>query len=373
MIHKLPIEPSSPAPGSADEVAVQSGALGTTIAVASTGRYARGLRVTTALLERYALVGVLVVLVAVISARQSNFVSETNLLSLLQQWAPVGIMAIAGTYVIIAGGFDLSVGGMYVLGGVVAAELAQRNSMALATCAALGAGLAAGLANGVIVTKLKVNPFIATLGTGAILTSFALVWTAGSPVMVSNPDFSVLGRSKVGPFSLSAVVLLALFVVGAFVLARTVYGRKLYAVGGNRDASLLVGLRNDRLLISTYVLSGVAAAFAGVLIASRLGQGQPSLGQGIEFDVVIAIILGGTAISGGSGAMWRTFVGLALLAVMQNGLDTLQVDAFYQNGIKGAILVLALAWDEYVQRRRLTVVKRGFIPAAWKRSRTRRD
>jgi ribose/xylose/arabinose/galactoside ABC-type transport system permease subunit len=304
--------------------------------------------------QEYGLILVLVVLVAFIAIREPSFVEGQNLLNLLQQWAPLGLMAIAGTFVIISGGFDLSVGGTYAMGAVLAAGLAQHVPIPVAVAGAIAGGMAIGLANGLVVTKAHVNPFIATLGMGQVARGVALVVTGAVPIVIDKEPFFWLGSAQVGPVAVSSIILVVCFLVGGFILARTVYGRTMYAIGGNSEASRLSGLKVDRLLVTAYIVSGASAALAGVLVASRLGTGQADIGSGIEFDVIIAIVLGGTAISGGAGAMWRTAVGLALVAVMQNGFDSLQVNPFYQVVIKGAILVLAVAWDEYIRRQKLS-------------------
>jgi ribose transport system permease protein len=306
------------------------------------------------LLQEYGLILVLVVLVAGVAIREPSFVEGQSLLNLLQQWAPVGIMAVAGTYVIISGGFDFSVGGIFALGACLSAGLAEKLPVTVAFAAALAAGLLIGITNGLVITKARVNPFIATLGMGQIARGIALVYTGAVPYVVERDSFAFLGTNEVGPFAISTIIMLTAFVVGGFVLARTVYGRTTYAIGGNREAARLSGIKVDRHLVTVYAMSGLSAALAGALVASRLGTGQADSGTGIEFDVVIAIVLGGTAISGGFGAMWRTGVGLGLLAVMQNGFDSLQINPFYQVVIKGTVLIVAVAWDEYVRRQKVT-------------------
>jgi ribose transport system permease protein len=314
------------------------------------------------LLQEYGLVLVLVLLIAVVSIREPSFIEGQSILNMLQQWAPIGLMAVAGTFVIISGGFDFSVGGTYALGAVLSAGLAQTLPVTMAFVLALLAGLAIGVANGLVVTKAHVNPFIATLGMGQVARGIALVYTAGVPFVVERDSFSFLGTHEIAGVAISTVILVSAFLVGGFVLARTIYGRTIYAIGGNSEASRLSGIKVDRRLIAAYAVSGVAAAMAGALVASRLGTGQADAGAGIEFDVVIAIVLGGTAISGGFGSMWRTGVGLGLLAVMQNGFDSLQINPFYQVVIKGAVLIGAVAWDEYVRRQKVRIKRAA--PAA---------
>lgn len=302
------------------------------------------------LMQQYGIIVVFIALVATIGALDSRFLSSTNVLNMFQQWAPIGLMAMAGTFVIIGGGFDLSVGGIFAFAGVLAAGLSQDVSVPVAYVAVIGVGLAFGLANGLLVTKVNVNPFIATIASGQVARGLALIYTAGSPILVTAGGFAVLGTHTFGSVALSAVIMVVAFVIGAIVLARTVFGRWVYAVGGNSESSRLTGIPVDRVLVLTYMISGVAAALAGFIFASRLGIGQPDAGAGVEFDVIIAIVLGGTAIGGGIGAMWRTFVGVAFLAVMQNGFDTLGVESFYQVLIKGLILVIAVAWDQWARR-----------------------
>jgi ribose transport system permease protein len=331
---------------------------------ADVGRRAQAGATARRLLQEYGLVLVLVVLFAFVAIREPSFVEGQSLLNLLQQWAPVGIMAVAGTYVIISGGFDFSVGGIFALGGCLSAGLAQDVPVTVAFAAALAAGLVIGTINGLVITKARVNPFIATLGMGQIARGIALVYTGAVPFVVERDSFAFLGTTEVGPVALSTIIMLAAFAIGGFVLARTVYGRTTYAVGGNREAARLSGVKVDRHLVSVYAMSGVSAALAGSLVASRLGTGQADAGTGIEFDVVIAIVLGGTAISGGFGAMWRTGVGLGLLAVMQNGFDSLQINPFYQVVIKGTVLIVAVAWDEYVRRQKVSSAATEPAPTA---------
>jgi ribose transport system permease protein len=303
------------------------------------------------LLLRYGMVVVFVLLVALTVALDSRFLESSNLLNLALQWAPVGIMAIGMTYVIIGGGFDLSVGGIYAGAAVLFAAIAQGNSTVLAIVATLLAGAAVGVVNGLIITRLDVNPFVATLGTGFMLRGLALVATAATPILVAKDDFYVLGSDKIGPFPIPAVLLIVGLVVGGFVLARSVYGRSVYAVGGNEESARLSGIPTRAVRASTYVLTGVCAALAGIIIASRLGSGQADVGANIELDVITVVVVGGTALAGGEGAMWRTAVGIGILAVLGNSFDRLQVSPFWQLVIKGGIIVFAIAADSYGKRR----------------------
>lgn len=318
-------------------------------------------RGTEHLIQEYGLVLVLVALVAVVSISNPSFIAGQSLLNLLQQWAPVGIMAVAGTFVVISGGFDFSVGGTYALGGVIYAGLAQTLPVTVAFVGALAAGVLIGAANGLVITGLRVNPFIETLGMGQVTRGIALVATGATPIVIDRDSFAILGNNQVGPVAISTIIMVAGFLIGGFVLARSVYGRTIYAIGGNSEAARLSGIKVHRRLVIAYAASGLAAAVAGAITASRLGTGQADSGTGIEFQVIIAVVLGGTALSGGFGSMWRTAVGLGLLAVMQNGFDSLGINTFYQSLIEGLILILAVAWDEYVRRRKSEAISRRFL------------
>ena len=305
------------------------------------------------ILQGYGIVLLLIALVAAVSIGEPAFLTSRNLLNLLQQWAPIGIMAMAGTFVMIGGGFDLSVGGIFVLAGVMFAGMTEDGYFALAFPVALVVGLGLGIANGLIITRAGVNAFIATIGMGQVARGLALIYSGAAPIILTSHDaFGVLGQSRIGQLAWSAVILIGLFLIGGVVLSRSVFGRTVYAVGGNPAASRLSGIGVERVLIGTYAISGVAAALAGMVFFSRLGIGQADAAVLIEVDVIIAIVLGGTAVGGGVGAMWRTAVGVAILAVMENGFDTLNLGSFYQDVIKGSILISAVAWDVWSRRRK---------------------
>lgn len=316
------------------------------------------------LMLRYGMVAVLVALLIVTSILDPTFLQGKNLLNIALEWAPVGLMAIGMTYVIIAGGFDLSVGGTYAMGGVVFAAIAQHGSVWLGLAAALGAGAVIGIANGAIITRLEVNPFVATLGTGFMIRGLALVATSATPILVAASDFTTLGTGKWGPVPIPVIILVVGLILGGLVLARTVYGTGVYAVGGNEESARLAGLPTRLIRGSTYVITGVGAALAGCILASRLSSGQANVGETIELDVITVVVVGGTALTGGDGAMWRTAVGISILAVLGNAFDRLQVNPFWQLVIKGAIIVFAIAADSYAKRRAERARREQRQPAA---------
>lgn len=291
----------------------------------------------------YGVVIALIVLIVVISIAQPSFLSFPNQMNILSQWAPVAIMGIGMTYVVITGGFDLSVGATYALAAVVAAAIGQSQSPLVAFSAAIAAGLAVGVVNGFIVTALQVNPFIATLGTSLVVGGITLAITGNKAFIVAFEPFTALGRDRLAGVPYSGILVIVLFVIAGLVLAYTSWGQSLYAVGGNLEASRLAGIRTSRVVGSAYALAGLTAGVAGVVTASQLSSAQASLGATLVFDVLTVVIVGGTALTGGRGAIWRTAVGVGILATLQNGFNLLDIDAYYQDVIKGVIIIAALA------------------------------
>lgn len=301
---------------------------------------------------RHGMILVFVLMVVVSSIADPEFLSKSNILNLLLQWAPVGLMAVGMTYVILAGGFDLSVGGAYAAAAVLYAGMTNAIGVVPAILITLVAGVAVGLVNGLIVTGLQVNPFVTTLGTGFVLRGIALVATSATPILVSASGFDALGAGEVLGIPVPALLLVLALLVGGLVLSYTVFGRNVFAVGGGEEASRLSGVPVKAVRVATYVTTGTGAALAGMILASRLGSGQADVGVNIELDVITVVVVGGTALAGGEGAMWRTAVGVGILAVLGNTFDRQQVSPFWQLVIKGTIVVFAVAVDSYGRRRR---------------------
>ena len=300
---------------------------------------------------RYGMVLALLALVVVTAALDSSFLQANNLLNLLRQWAPPGLMAVGMTFVIISGGFDLSVGGTYAAAAVLSAALALIMPIPAAIALAVLMGAGVGLVNGVVITRLDVNPFVATLGMGFIVTGLTEVISNAHPIMVEDPAFQIFGGGDLLGIPIPGFLLVIALLVGGVVLARSVYGRYVYANGGGDEASCLTGLRTRSVRTLAYVITGALAALAGCVIASQLGEGQGDIGVNVELGVITIVIVGGNAVSGGEGAMWRTATGIGILAVLGNAFDHLQVSTFWQEVIEGCIIIAALAIDFYGKRR----------------------
>jgi ribose transport system permease protein len=307
-------------------------------------------RYGAALLRTYGIVLAFVCLVVVVAALSPGFATQSNIFNLFSQWAPAGIMAAAMTFVILAGGFDLSIANGFSLCAVTAAGVGRTEDPAVAFLAALAVGLAIGLVNGVLVAGAKINPFITTVGTGFILGGIALVVTGNIAYVVDNPDFGTIGAGRWHGFPYSGMVLIFCLVAGGLVLAKTVYGESIYAVGGNAEASRLSGIRINTIVGSTYVLSGLSMGVAGIITASQLNSAQANINPNIVFDVITIVVVGGTSLAGGIGSMWRTAVGLGIIATISNAFSLADIDPNYQDIVKGGIIVGALALDVYARR-----------------------
>lgn len=300
-------------------------------------------------LRTYGVVLALVLVVILVASQSSAFLTWTNLTNLSGQWAAAGIIAVGMTYVIISGGLDLSIGASFSFCAVTAAQVGQSAPTEVAFLAAIGVGLAIGVINGAVVTVARVNPLIATLGSGLIIAGLALVWTDNAPISVSDPGFGVLANEVAGiPYA--GLLLGGFLVVGGLVLAKTIYGQWVYAVGGNLEAARLTGIPTNLVSASTYAFTGLCAGVAGMIAASQLGSAQADFDPDLLFDVITIVVLGGTSLTGGIGAMWRTAVGVAIIATLDNGFNLLNLDPNFQDIFKGAILIGALALDSYARR-----------------------
>lgn len=309
------------------------------------------LNVVLTLSRRYAIVGVLIAVVVASSAAYPGFFAAGNIENILSQNAPVGIVAVGMTFVIIAGGFDLSVGAVFAASGVAFASYADKVPVFQAALIAMVVGVLAGWVNGLVVTRLHVNPFVATLGSASVFGGLAFLYSDSAPVIPANPDFQELDNGSLVSIPFSVILFGIVVIVGGTVLSKTVFGRSVFAVGGNSEAARLAGMRVERIRLVTYMVTGLCAALAGMITASRTGVGQADSGASITLDAIAIVIIGGTSLMGGEGAMWRTVVGLAILATINNLFDSLALDTAAQSLVKGVIVICAVALDSRTRRR----------------------
>ncbi|MDQ1007217.1 ribose transport system substrate-binding protein [Streptomyces sp. V4I23] len=310
----------------------------------------------------------LVVLVAAMSLLSGDFLTTQNLLNVGVQAAVTAILAFGVTFVIVSAGIDLSVGSVAALSATVLAWTATSEGVPvwLAVVLAVATGLACGFVNGALVSYGKLPPFIATLAMLSIGRGLSLVISQGSPI--AFPDsVSVLGDTLGGWLPVPVLVMVAMGLVTALILARTYIGRSMYAIGGNEEAARLSGLRVKRQKLVIYALSGLFAAVAGIVLASRLVSAQPQAAQGYELDAIAAVVIGGASLAGGVGKASGTLIGALILAVLRNGLNLLSVSAFWQQVVIGVVIALAVLLDTVRRRAGATPVPAGASGGGGKR------
>jgi ribose/xylose/arabinose/galactoside ABC-type transport system permease subunit len=302
-------------------------------------------------LGQYGLLVAFITICLALTLITPKFLTVQNLMIIVTQVSINALLAFGVTFVIIAGGIDLSIGSMVAVTGVVAASFAHPDTypVIVPVLAGLAAGLLFGAFNGFIITRSKVPPFIVTLGTMTIGRGLALILSKGRPVSNLSDSFNFLGGGKILGVPTLILILIVLFVVCSVILKRTVLGRYIYAVGGNELAANASGIQLNKVKMVVYTLCGGLAALAGILLTSRITTGQPNAGTGFELDAIAAAIIGGTSTSGGTGTMTGTLLGALLIGVISNGLDLMNVTSYYQQVVMGAIIIGAVVLDSMNQ------------------------
>ena len=290
----------------------------------------------------------LVVLVIFVTIMNPSFMSPTNLLNLLRQVSTNALIAFGMTFVIITGGIDLSVGSTLALSSaLMAGMIASGLNPVLAMGVGLVLGAFLGACNGVMITKGKMAPFIATLATMTIYRGLTLVYTDGNPITGIGDSFifKYMGRGYLFGIPFPVVVMLLFFGVLYVLLHKMTFGRKTFALGGNEKAAFIAGIKSDRIKIAIYSISGLMAAVAGIIITSRLNSAQPTAGNAYEMDAIASVVLGGTSLSGGRGRLVGTLIGALIIGTLNNGLNLLGVSSFYQQVVKGVVIIIAVLLD----------------------------
>ena len=295
----------------------------------------------------------LLLLCAVLWALTPHFLTLSNLLNVVQQTSINAIVAAGMTFVIISGGIDLSVGSIVALSGVALGTLLQGGyPPAVALAAALAAGIACGLLNGAFVSIGRLPPFIATLGMMSVARGAALVFTEGRPVSGFDEGFRWLATGSVGFVPAPVLVMLIVYVVAHFVLTRTTFGRYVYAIGGNEEATRLSGIAVRFHKTAVYGVSGLMSAVAAIVLTARLNSAQPIAGMMYELDAIAATVIGGTSLMGGEGSLGGTLIGALIMGVLRNGLNLLGVSSFLQQIVIGGVIVGAVLVDTILKRHR---------------------
>jgi ribose/xylose/arabinose/galactoside ABC-type transport system permease subunit len=320
-------------------------------------------------LARFAPTLFLLVLMALFAVIEPRFLSSINLFNVMRQVSITGLLAVGMTFVILTAGIDLSVGSLVAFAGLVAAAVAKGGlenrftvgeggvgyGWELAALAAIAVGLICGWLQGVAITRLKVPPFVVTLGGMSAFRGAALLFAAGGPISGFEPSFTWWGQGKIGPVPVPVIIFLVLAALAHVTLRYTRYGRQVYAVGGNPEAARLSGLNVDRIIASVYVISGFFAGLGSFVLAARLNSAEAVAGTGYELTVIASVVIGGTSLFGGSGTIFGTVIGTILIGVLLNGLVLMNVSSYIQQIIIGVIIVLAVAFDTFAKSRRKKV------------------
>ena len=292
---------------------------------------------------------VLCVFLSVFPKTSGSFFTRQNIFNVLRQISTNLFLACGMTMVIILGGIDLSVGSIIALSGCISAGCVARYNLPLPIALLMGllVGLLVGMFNGAVISKTTIPAFIVTLATMNIAKGLAYVYTGGSPVRVVTKEWQFLGAGYVGIFPTPVVILVIVLIITAIIMNKTKMGRHMYAVGGNQQAAEFSGIKVEKVKFFVHAFSGLMGGLAGIVLASRMYSGQPTAGDGAEMDAIAAVVVGGTSMAGGSGKIGGTIIGGLIIGVLNNGLNLLNVNSFWQYVVKGVVILLAVFLDYF--------------------------
>ncbi|WP_375140516.1 ABC transporter permease [Cohnella herbarum] len=304
------------------------------------------------MMRKYGLIAILLAAVIILSLVSDTFLTVTNLMNVLRQVSINGILAIGMTFIILTAGIDLSIGSLMAVAAVIATSIVAHDpgAVGLALIAGVAASGILGGVSGTMSAKLNVAPFVATLAMMTIARGIALIYTNGRPIVVSSEPFKFLGQGYIGPLPVPVIIFVAVAAIMGVVLYKTKFGRYVYAIGGNENASKISGIRVGRIKIWVYVINGFLAGLAGILLSSRISSGQPNSGMGYELDAIAAVVIGGTSLFGGRGSLLGTIVGVLIIGIINNGLNLMDVSSYWQQIIKGLIIAGAVILDQRAKR-----------------------
>ena len=293
----------------------------------------------------------LIILMAVITIINSNFLTANNLLNLLLQVTSNALIAFGMTFVILTGGIDLSVGSILALSSALTAGLLGSGMpVTLAILISLILGCILGMMNGLLISYGKLAPFIVTLATMTIFRGATLVYTNGNPITKGLSDtflFQFLGQGYIVGIPFPVIIMFIVFIVLYVLLHKTAFGKSVYAIGGNEKAAYISGVKLNKVKIIIYSISGIMASISGLIITSRLSSAQPTAGASYEMDAIAAVVLGGTSLSGGKGRILGTLIGALIIGVLNNGLNIIGISAFWQQVVKGVVILIAVLIDRF--------------------------
>lgn len=289
----------------------------------------------------------LVLLCLIISIISPRFLTVSNLRNVFTQISVNAVISIGMTFVILTGGIDLSVGSIVAISGAGAASIIKSTgSIWIGITAAILIGAVVGFINGIVISKGKLQAFIATLATQTIFRGVTYVFTGGNPISGLKDEVVALANSRILGIPVLVIITIIVLLICAYILNQTKYGRYVYAIGGNEDSSRLSGINVDKVKTLVYVISGITAGIAGAIVMSRIGSAAPTAGNGYELDAIAAIVIGGTNLTGGEGSIWGTVIGILIIGILSNGLNLMDVSAFYQTIVKGIVILIAVLIDK---------------------------
>ena len=298
------------------------------------------------ILKNYGILIAFFAICAIISVLSPVFLAPNNIINVIRQTSIYGIIAVGMTFVILTGGIDLSVGSILAVSGAVCAGLIHAQlPLAAVIAAALGVGIAFGVFNGLFITLGKITPFVVTLGMMGIARGITLIYTNGYPISGLPEDFRFVGSGYLFGLPIPVLIFIAVVLVAHFVLTQTRMGRYTYAIGGNEAAVRLSGINANFYKALAYVIAGATAGLSSVILTARLNSAEPVAGNGYELDVIAAVVIGGTSLSGGRGSIWGTFIGALMIGVINNGMNLLGISSYFQLVVKGFIIIGAVWLD----------------------------
>lgn len=302
--------------------------------------------------RKYATLMILVIFLVAMAFLTDRFFTFKNLMNVGRQISLNAIIAIGMTLVIISGGIDLSVGGVCALSCCMCARLLNNTqSIFLAVAVALFIGLAVGTFNGFIIAHTGIAPFIVTLSTVSITRGITFVITNASPMPISHSAFKQIGQGTLLGIPVPIYIMAVIALLAAFLMGKTKFGRYVYAIGGNERSAIVAGIRVKMVKLMVYMLSGFLAAFTAVIYTARLSSGVPSLGDGFEMDAITAAVIGGASLSGGQGGIFGTLIGAVIIGILNNALNLLNINSYFQDIVTGGVVLLAVLFDFFIQSR----------------------
>lgn len=289
----------------------------------------------------------LILLIVIFSFSSPIFFTANNLFNISRQVSVISVLAIAMTFVIVSGGIDLSVGSVLAVSGIATATALKDFGLPIFISILIGilTGCVTGICNGLLVSYLNMPPFITTMGTMTILRGLGFIYTQGYPIYNLPAEYKLIGQGYLGVIPSLTIILLVVAVIAAVVLRSTIFGRHVYAIGGNIESANLAGIKVNRVKLLVYVISGFLCAVAGVMQSARVGSGLPATGAGYELEAIAAVVIGGASMTGGSGTIIGTILGSIILGVLSNGLSLLDVDSYVMDVVSGSVVILAVLVD----------------------------